>query len=80
MSDLHDKALRVKQYTDDPVIQEAVQLVREQNYDLFLHAPNDESRRMAQAQAVALDALLAQLRATMDAGEREQLEQQPSDR
>lgn len=75
MSQAIDKALRVKQWLDDDIVKEVIADVRRQNYDLFLHAPNDEGRRMAQAQAIALDAVLGMFRAILDAGEREQLEQ-----
>ena len=80
MSDAIRTAQRVAQWLEDEAVQEAIARLKKENYQLFLKAPNEEGRRMAQAQAVVLDAFETSLQAVVGVGEREHLEQNATDR
>lgn len=74
MSDAIRKGQRIDEFLDDPDVQDAIRIVEQQNYQLFKAATSDEGRRMAQAQAIALGAIQAALRAVAGDGERESIE------
>jgi len=63
-------AQRIEQFLEDEAVQAALQVMREQNYALFKASKDDEGRRMAQAQAIAMEAFETLMRGTVDAGER----------
>jgi len=80
MSEVTIRAQRVAQWLDDEVVAGALAEFRKANYELFRTAQTDEERRMAQARAQVLDGFETALKAVVDAGQRETLEQERRDR
>lgn len=67
-------AQRIELFLADEAVQAALQAMKEQNYELFRAAKDEEGRRMAQAQAIAMEAFESMMRQTVDAGERARIE------
>ena len=80
MSDAILRAQRIAQWLEDEVVSGALAEFRKANYELFRTAQTDEERRMAQARAQVLDGFETALKAVVDAGHRETLEQERADR
>ena len=80
MSETTERADRLKLFLADEAVQATLAAMKEQNYRLFVGAPNEAGRAQAQAQAIVLEGFEGMLQATLDAGERETLEQEQRDR
>jgi hypothetical protein len=75
-----DAGKRVEAFLADEAVRAALEAMREQNYALFLGAPDDAGRAQAQAQAVVLKGFEAMLRGTVEHGKRAGIERDQRDR
>src|SRR3989304_4823200 len=80
MSDATHRDPRIGPRIELKVVFGALAEFRKANYELFRTAQTDEERRMAQARAQVLDGFETALKAVVDAGHRETLEQERRDR
>lgn len=80
MSEVSEAAGRIARFLDDEVVQQALAAMQKSAYQAFLMAEDDDGRREAHAKAKVLDTFEAALRAVVDEGERERLEQERRDR
>lgn len=80
MSDVLGHANRMQAFLDDEVVKTAFTAMEQVNYRAFVDAKDDEARRMAQAKAVVLADFRAALQVVLDAGERERIIAERSER
>lgn len=80
MSVVKEAADRLDAFLKDESVQEAIELLKKSYYASFIAAQSDDDRRLAQAKAVVIGDFEAMLRAVVDAGTRETLEQEQRDR
>ena len=80
MSKTSEAAQRVELFMQDEAIQGVFKTMKADAYHAFLFSHNDESRRNAHANAMAIDKLEQGIRAIVDAGERERLEEEHAER
>lgn len=80
MSKVSEAAQRVERFLEDEAIQGVIKTLRADAYHAFLFSHDDESRRNAHAFATAIDKLEQGIRAIVDAGERERLEEEHAER
>lgn len=73
-------AERIGAFLADEIVVAALDAMKQVNYDAFLRAKDDESRRMAHAKAVVLDEFVAALQGVVDAGTRVRHEAERRDR
>lgn len=79
MSAVTEAGQRIELFLADEAVQAALKAMKEQNYRLFVTAPDEKGRAMAQAQALVLEQFETMMHATVDAGERETTEQERRD-
>lgn len=71
-SDIIAAGHRIEQFLKDDAVQSALRAMKELAYIRFMEADDDTKRREAQARAKVLDDFEAMMRATVEAGQREQ--------
>lgn len=80
MSQITEAADTIARFTKDDTVQAVFADLKEQAYAEFLRATNDELRRNAHANAMAIARLETAFQAVVDAGERERMDEEIAER